>query len=84
MAQADTRKLAAIMFTDMAGFQPPDGSDEARMCGCWLCTTNSSNMSSASITATLSRRWATPSWRTFLGSQRRAVRTAYSRPIPYL
>ncbi len=31
MAQADTRKLAAIMFTDMVGFSRQMGVDEARM-----------------------------------------------------
>jgi hypothetical protein len=31
MAQAETRKLAAIMFTDIVGFSHQMGSDEARM-----------------------------------------------------
>jgi class 3 adenylate cyclase len=31
MAQAETRKLAAIMFTDIVGFSRQMGSDEARM-----------------------------------------------------
>jgi class 3 adenylate cyclase len=30
MAQAETRKLAAIMFTDIAGFSRQMGTDEAR------------------------------------------------------
>ncbi len=33
MAQADTRRLAAIMFTDIVGFSRQMGSDEARMLG---------------------------------------------------
>jgi len=33
MAQAETRKLAAIMFTDMVGFSRQMGADEARMLG---------------------------------------------------
>jgi len=31
MAQAETRRLAAIMFTDMVGFSRQMGSNEARM-----------------------------------------------------
>jgi class 3 adenylate cyclase len=31
MAQAETRRLAAIMFTDMVGFSRQMGADEARM-----------------------------------------------------
>ena len=31
MRPAETRKLAAIMFTDMVGFSRQMGSDEARM-----------------------------------------------------
>ena len=31
MTQAETRKLAAIMFTDIVGFSRQMGSDEARM-----------------------------------------------------
>ena len=31
MATAETRKLAAIMFTDMVGFSRQMGADEARM-----------------------------------------------------
>jgi class 3 adenylate cyclase len=30
MAQAETRKLAAIMFTDIVGFSRQMGADEAR------------------------------------------------------
>ena len=31
MLQAETRKLAAIMFTDIVGFSRQMGTDEARM-----------------------------------------------------
>jgi adenylate cyclase len=31
MAQTDTRKLAAIMFTDIVGFSRQMGADETRM-----------------------------------------------------
>ncbi len=31
MPQAETRRLAAIMFTDMVGFSRQMGADEARM-----------------------------------------------------
>jgi adenylate cyclase len=31
LAQAETRKLAAIMFTDIVGFSRQMGADEARM-----------------------------------------------------
>ena len=33
MVQTETRKLAAIMFTDMVGFSRQMGSDEACMLG---------------------------------------------------
>src|SRR5262245_47494975 len=38
MAQPETRRLAAIMFTDMAGFSRPMDADKARML--WLLETH--------------------------------------------
>ena len=38
MAQSETRKLAAIMFTDIVGFSHQMGANEARML--WLLETH--------------------------------------------
>jgi class 3 adenylate cyclase len=37
-AQAGTRKLAAVMFTDIVGFSRRMGADEARMLRLWVST----------------------------------------------
>ena len=43
---AETRRLAAIMFTDIAGFSRQMGTDKPARCGCWT-----------SITRLFSRQW---------------------------
>jgi len=57
MAQQDTRQAGGRSCHDMGGLQPPDGCDEARMLRVLAVPTNSSNMSSPSITATFIKRW---------------------------
>ena len=43
MAQAETRRLAALMFTDMVGFSARWAPMKPACCGCWRCITRSSS-----------------------------------------
>ena len=63
--RAETRRLAAIMFTDIVGFSRQMGADEARCCGCWTSIIRSSSRRWLTITARSSKLSAMPSWWTF-------------------
>ena len=52
----ETRRLAAIMFTDIVGFSRQMGATKPTCCGCWPFITRSSNKQSLPITARSSRR----------------------------